>query len=128
MIGRTTAPGTVYDDPDTGKPAVFFVLQHLSIRVQGDFRLRVDVMNMSKPSFHFHDIECSSLTDSSRTVYEGNPLYSKNVYDKPMFETMTVITEPFEVFPPKEFPGRDPPTKLVKALLAQGMKLYPRMK
>jgi hypothetical protein len=38
LIGETVVSGTIYHDPDTGNPSVFFVFQQLSVRVQGDFR------------------------------------------------------------------------------------------
>jgi hypothetical protein len=98
LIGETVVPGTIYHDPETGTPQIFFIFQQLSVRIQGNFRLLCTVIDVTRYSL----------------------LISANM------DSVSVFSNPFVMYLPKMFPGIEGPTDLTKSLSIQGLKIFNR--
>ncbi len=94
LIGPKVVPGTIFNDPLTGLPTMFFVFPNLSVRVQGKYRIRCQVTDVGR---------------KSKLTRFGN-------------NTRVVFTDVFTMYPPNSFPGVVEPTDLDRSFVAQGMK------
>ncbi|KAF9515267.1 hypothetical protein BS47DRAFT_804058 [Hydnum rufescens UP504] len=86
------------DDQD--RPGIFFVFQDLSIRTEGQFRLKINLMTIAAGA----GTQTISSQDAAPVLAEA-------------------WTEPFNVYPPKRFPGVPDPTPLSTTFGRQGQKL-----
>ncbi|KAI5378000.1 hypothetical protein J4E82_003382 [Alternaria postmessia] len=88
-----------------GKPGFWFVLQDLSVRTEGTFRLKLSLF----------DIGAGDGTNG--TVHLNGPSKGKG----PCLATN--YTDPFTVYSAKKFPGVIESTKLSKCFAQQGIKI-----
>ncbi|KAJ5740021.1 Velvet complex subunit B [Penicillium manginii] len=103
LIGSLSASAFRLTDPDN-KIGVWFILQDLSVRTEGSFRLKMSFVNVGTPS-----------TDSSN----GAPVINQG--SAPVLAS--VFSEPFQVFSAKKFPGVIESTQLSKCFALQGIKI-----
>ncbi|KAL1793205.1 hypothetical protein ACET3X_008187 [Alternaria dauci] len=89
----------------SGKPGFWFVLQDLSVRTEGTFRLKLSLF----------DIGAGDGTNG--TVHLNGPSKGKG----PMLAS--AFTDPFTVYSAKKFPGVIESTKLSKCFAQQGIKI-----
>lgn len=104
LIGNPSINAVRLNDLD-GKPSFWFVLQDLSIRTEGTFRLK----------FFLFDISCGD--ESNGTVHADGPTQGKGPC------IATVLSEPFIVYSAKKFPGVIESTPLSKCFAQQGIKI-----
>jgi len=97
LIGSLTASAFRLTDPDN-KIGIWFVLQDLSVRTEGSFRLKMNFVNVGI---------------NGRLNTSGQPV--------PILAS--VFSEPFQVFSAKKFPGVIESTELSKCFATQGMKI-----
>ncbi|PWN42017.1 hypothetical protein IE81DRAFT_144873 [Ceraceosorus guamensis] len=100
LVGASVASANVLKD-ERDHTCIFFVLQDLSVRTEGSYRLKL----------LFADL--SSCRDGQSN--EGVSTALAEVY-----------TDPFTVYSPRRFPGMHDPTELSKKLAAQGVKIATR--
>ncbi|KAI9088811.1 velvet factor, partial [Phlyctochytrium arcticum] len=82
---------------EKGETGMYFAFPDLSVRVSGRFRLRFDVFDTA------------------------NPLSLNGVPAKG-----TILSDPFTVYHPKEFPGMTGSTSLSRCFAAQGVRIHIR--
>ncbi|KKK17202.1 VeA-like protein [Aspergillus ochraceoroseus] len=104
LIGSLSASAFRLTDPDN-KIGVWFILQDLSVRTEGVFRLKMSFVNVGS----------SSSNDAS------NGLSVINHGSAPVLAS--VFSEPFQVFSAKKFPGVIESTALSKCFALQGIKI-----
>ncbi|KAH6599181.1 hypothetical protein BASA50_003209 [Batrachochytrium salamandrivorans] len=97
IIGTTTALPQVLVDVD-GTPGVFFVFHDLSVRVQGSYTLRCQLLELS-------------TKDGQLPV---------------MVTRDVAFTHPLHMFSPKHFPGMGESTELSKCFARQGVPIHIR--
>ncbi|KAH7930656.1 hypothetical protein BV22DRAFT_1054359 [Leucogyrophana mollusca] len=85
------------------KPGIFFLFQDLSVRTEGQFRLRLRLMNVGAPP--------APESGALRVHTESSPVLAQT------------FTEPFVVYSAKRFPGVPDTTALSIAFGNQGQKL-----
>ncbi|CAG7983232.1 unnamed protein product [Penicillium nalgiovense] len=102
LIGSLSASAFRLTDPDN-KIGVWFILQDLSVRTEGTFRLKMS----------FVDVGTSAETSN------GAPVINHGT--APVLAS--VFSEPFQVFSAKKFPGVIESTQLSKCFALQGIKI-----
>ncbi|KAL4929211.1 velvet factor family protein [Aspergillus undulatus] len=105
LIGCLSASAFRLTDPDN-KIGVWFILQDLSVRTEGVFRLKFSFANVGRA--------VSDLNDSQvvEVINRGSaPILA------------TAFSEPFQVFSAKKFPGVIESTALSKCFALQGIKI-----
>lgn len=100
LIGSLSASAFRLTDPDN-KIGVWFILQDLSVRTEGIFRLKMNFVNVGAPSEN------------------GQPVLNHG--SAPVLAS--VFSEPFQVFSAKKFPGVIESTPLSKCFALQGIKI-----
>ncbi|KAJ5541794.1 Velvet complex subunit B [Penicillium pulvis] len=103
LIGSLSASAFRLTDPDN-KIGVWFILQDLSVRTEGSFRLKMSFVNVGTQS-----------TETSN----GAPVINHGT--APVLAS--VFSEPFQVFSAKKFPGVIESTQLSKCFALQGIKI-----
>ncbi|KAJ5820443.1 VeA-like protein [Penicillium riverlandense] len=103
LIGSLSASAFRLTDPDN-KIGVWFILQDLSVRTEGTFRLKMSFVNVGTQS-----------TETSN----GTPVINHG--SAPILAS--VFSEPFQVFSAKKFPGVIESTQLSKCFALQGIKI-----
>ncbi|EEA24905.1 hypothetical protein TMatcc_008006 [Talaromyces marneffei ATCC 18224] len=103
LIGSLSASAFRLTDPDN-KIGVWFILQDLSVRTEGTFRLKMNFVNVGT----------SQSPDAS-----GAPVLNHG--SAPVLAS--VFSEPFQVFSAKKFPGVIESTPLSKCFALQGIKI-----
>ncbi|KAJ5584722.1 Velvet complex subunit B [Penicillium hispanicum] len=103
LIGSLSASAFRLTDPDN-KIGVWFILQDLSVRTEGTFRLKMSFVNVGTQS-----------TETSN----GAPIINHG--SAPVLAS--VFSEPFQVFSAKKFPGVIESTQLSKCFALQGIKI-----
>ncbi|KAJ5887628.1 Velvet complex subunit B [Penicillium taxi] len=103
LIGSLSASAFRLTDPDN-KIGVWFILQDLSVRTEGTFRLKMSFVNVGTPS-----------------TEAGNGAPVINHDSAPVLAS--VFSEPFQVFSAKKFPGVIESTQLSKCFALQGIKI-----
>lgn len=103
LIGSLSASAFRLTDPDN-KIGVWFILQDLSVRTEGTFRLKMSFVNVGNPS-----------PDNGN----GTPVINHG--SAPILAS--VFSEPFQVFSAKKFPGVIESTQLSKCFALQGIKI-----
>ncbi|KAJ5239367.1 Velvet complex subunit B [Penicillium chermesinum] len=102
LIGSLSASAFRLTDP-ANKIGVWFILQDLSVRTEGHFRLKMSFVNVGTQS-----------TDPS-----GTPVINHG--SAPVLAS--VFSEPFQVYSAKKFPGVIESTALSKCFAMQGIKI-----
>ncbi|KAL5336288.1 velvet factor [Aspergillus crustosus] len=106
LIGCLSASAFRLCDPDN-KIGVWFILQDLSVRTEGIFRLKFSFANVGRA--------LSEFTDQQQVV---------EVINKGSAPILaTAFSEPFQVFSAKKFPGVIESTALSKCFALQGIKI-----
>ncbi|KAI9739765.1 MAG: hypothetical protein M1834_006485 [Cirrosporium novae-zelandiae] len=99
LIGSLSVSAQKLTDTD-GKMGVWFVLQDLSVRTEGTFRLKMSFVNVANPH------------NKSQLITAGSaPILA------------SAFSEPFQVFSAKKFPGVIESTNLSKCFATQGIKI-----
>lgn len=93
FIGQRISTGILLVDPVDNKQRIFFIFPDLAIRTTGEYKLQIDLINMDR---YF------SIHTSQSCVF-------------------TTITNGFDVYSSRKFPGVDQPTPLVRSFMAQGI-------
>lgn len=99
LVGAAVTSANVLRD-ETDQYCIFFVLQDLSVRAEGTYRIRLLFTDLAQ--------------QDGRTA-EGASEALAEVY-----------TDPFSVYTPRRFPGMLEPTALSKKLASQGIKIAVR--
>jgi hypothetical protein len=104
LIGMTAVNACRLNDLD-GKPGFWFVLQDLSVRTEGTFRLKLSLF----------DIGSNDGTNGTIHMNDGSKGKGPSL--------AATFTEPFTVYSAKKFPGVIESTKLSKCFAQQGIKI-----
>ncbi|PGG97115.1 hypothetical protein AJ80_09735 [Polytolypa hystricis UAMH7299] len=104
LIGSLSASAFRLTDPDN-KIGIWFILQDLSVRTEGSFRLKMNFVDVGKPSSPDQPGTSPMLNTGSAPVLA------------------TVFSEPFQVYSAKKFPGVIESTALSKCFAIQGIKI-----
>ncbi|UZJ55121.1 hypothetical protein CBS101457_004441 [Exobasidium rhododendri] len=99
LVGAAVTSANVLKD-EQDNYSIFFVLQDLSVRTEGIYRIRL------------------MFTDLARMTGQTNEGISDALAE--------TYTEPFSVYSPRRFPGMLEPTELSKKLASQGIKIAVR--
>lgn len=99
LIGSLTVNAFQLRDPK-GNEGHWFVLQDLSVRTEGSFRLKMS----------FFDV--GNRSEGGSKLHQGK---------RPVLAT--VFSQPFHVFSAKKFPGVIESTELSKCFAGQGIKI-----
>ncbi|OQO07427.1 hypothetical protein B0A48_07124 [Cryoendolithus antarcticus] len=114
LIGSLTVNASSLNDTKR-QPGFWFVLQDLSVRMEGHFRLKMNFIDVG--STLSNPPEPPSLA-SLGTAPPPNGLHKGRC---PVLAS--VFSEPFQVFSAKKFPGVIESTSLSKVFAAQGIKI-----
>ncbi|KAI5285602.1 Exocyst complex component 4, partial [Ascosphaera acerosa] len=109
LIGSLVASAFLLTDVE-GRLGIWFVLQDLSVRTEGNFRLKLNFINIG--------------IDEPATESGGDdtpPPPQLNQGTAPILAT--IFTEPFSVYSAKKFPGVIESTPLSKCFALQGIKI-----
>lgn len=102
FVGASVASANILKD-ETDRIGIFFVLQDLSVRTEGVYRIKLTLANLSGD-------------DGQLKAHGGISEALAGAY-----------TEPFTVYTPRRFPGVFEPTALSKKFAAQGVKIPVRV-
>ncbi|KAJ5724565.1 Velvet complex subunit B [Penicillium malachiteum] len=103
LIGSLSASAFRLTDPEN-KIGVWFILQDLSVRTEGTFRLKMSFVNVGTQS--------AEASNGAPVINHGTaPVLA------------SVFSEPFQVFSAKKFPGVIESTQLSKCFALQGIKI-----
>ncbi|KAI1621467.1 velvet factor [Exophiala viscosa] len=106
LIGSAAANAVKLDYQ--GEPGIWFVLQDLSVRTEGWFRLKFSLINLAE----------LIMNDSvNKEIATNRPLFN----EAPCLAAS--FSKPFKVFSAKKFPGVMETTQLSQAFAAQGIKI-----
>ncbi|EGD90465.1 hypothetical protein H112_01924 [Trichophyton rubrum D6] len=109
LIGSLSASAFKLSDP-AGKLGIWFILQDLSVRTEGMFRLKMNFVNVGTPQ---QALSRSGNTSSSTPVLNhGSAPVLASVY-----------SDVLQVFSAKKFPGVIESTPLSKCFAIQGIKI-----
>ncbi|KAF2630805.1 hypothetical protein BU25DRAFT_248150 [Macroventuria anomochaeta] len=100
LIGQTSVNAFKLNDPE-GKPGFWFVLQDLSVRTEGTFRLKFMIFNIGS----------GENVNSILAHGEKTPMLA------------SCFSDPFTVYSAKKFPGVIESTTLSKCFAQQGIKI-----
>ncbi|KAK4220153.1 velvet factor-domain-containing protein [Rhypophila decipiens] len=107
LIGSLAASAFRLSDPDD-KIGIWFVLQDLSVRTEGNFRLRFSFVNVGAPGA----LPNGQNAGSSSVINAGKaPVLA------------SVFSDVFQVYSAKKFPGVCESTVLSKCFATQGIKI-----
>ncbi|KAI2629859.1 hypothetical protein GGR54DRAFT_282413 [Hypoxylon sp. NC1633] len=105
LIGSLAASASRLTDP-TDKIGIWFILQDLSVRTEGWFRLRFSFINLRRPDTIPNGGSDADLLNRGRA-----PVLAQ------------VFSEKFQVYSAKKFPGVCESTALSKCFAVQGVKI-----
>ncbi|THV52501.1 hypothetical protein BGAL_0077g00140 [Botrytis galanthina] len=105
LIGSLSASAFRLTDPDD-RIGIWFVLQDLSVRTEGDFRLRFSFVNVGVPSAPQNNANSSCSVNTGKA-----PVLA------------SCFSEVFKVYSAKKFPGVVESTALSKCFATQGIKI-----
>ncbi|KAK4942212.1 hypothetical protein LTR10_017969 [Elasticomyces elasticus] len=106
LIGSAAANAVKLDFE--GEPGIWFVLQDLSVRTEGWFRLKFSLINLA---------ELIMNNGVNKEIATNRPLFN----EAPCLAAS--FSKPFKVFSAKKFPGVMETTPLSQAFAAQGIKI-----
>lgn len=115
LIGSLSASAFVLTD-DKGQEGIWFVMQDLSVRQEGIFRLKMSFVDVGNASRRGAD---GSVPISSQTL-DGR---SSNGLRTTAPVLASCFSKPFQVFSAKKFPGVIESTELSKTFANQGIKI-----
>ena len=107
LIGSASSSAFRLTDQN-GKVGLWFVLQDLSVRTEGWFRLKMNFFNLS--AFNLTDTENKATGPGTELLIEAPCLAS-------------VFSKPFKVWSAKKFPGVIETTPLSRQFARQGIKI-----
>lgn len=110
LIGSLSVSASYLTDTED-KTGYWFVLQDLSVRTEGNFRLRLAFMNLSVP--------LSPPGNSSQQI----PYINGSTQPSRVPVLATRFTDTFQVYSAKKFPGVKESTELSKKFANQGIKI-----
>ncbi|PQE20766.1 developmental regulator protein [Rutstroemia sp. NJR-2017a BBW] len=110
LIGSLSASAFRLTDPDD-RIGIWFVLQDLSVRTEGDFRLR----------FSFVNVGMSAMAAAQQNNGPQNQSSLVNTGKAPVLASC--YSEVFKVYSAKRFPGVVESTPLSKCFATQGIKI-----
>lgn len=113
LIGSLSASAFKLDD-NRKKPGIWFILQDLSVRTEGWFRLKVNFVNVGEPA---------TLDGSGRPGSSSQQAVRQTVTQTTAPVLASAFSKPFQVFSAKKFPGVIESTELSKAFAGQGIKI-----
>ncbi|KAI1341594.1 hypothetical protein F5Y15DRAFT_361606 [Xylariaceae sp. FL0016] len=105
LIGSLAASGSRLTDP-TDKIGIWFILQDLSVRTEGWFRLRFSFINLRRPGANSNGGSDAEVLNRGRA-----PVLAQ------------VFSDKFQVYSAKKFPGVCESTLLSKCFAQQGVKI-----
>ncbi|KAJ9628103.1 hypothetical protein H2204_009505 [Knufia peltigerae] len=122
LIGNTTASANLLYD-ENGKHGIWFVLQDLSVRTEGWFRLKVNLFNLAQPPFMEEESSNTNNgnTNGSNNKDEQTPANNELLKEAPLLAS--AFSKPFKVFSAKKFPGVIESTNLSRTFAKQGIKI-----
>lgn len=107
LIGALTASAFRLQDP-SDKIGIWFVMQDLSVRTEGNFRLRFSMCNVGMPS----------------KTPNGNPANQISIVNTGKAPILaSCYSDVFTVYSAKKFPGVVESTALSKCFATQGIKI-----
>lgn len=106
LIGSLAASAFRLTDPDD-RIGIWFVLQDLSVRTEGTFRLRFSFVNVG--------------TSSAASQSGGQPTTQVNQAKAPVLASC--FSDSFTVYSAKRFPGVVESTQLSRCFATQGIKI-----
>ncbi|KAK9361752.1 velvet factor-domain-containing protein [Lipomyces starkeyi] len=133
LIGSVVA--TAFKLHDTqGKLGVWFILQDLSVRTEGEFKLKASFVNLGSPLSPPSASTQSSSTPAPSTHGNGPHSHagdSPNAQQQPVMVVntgtarvqATCFSNPFRVYIAKRFPGVIESTELSRCFAMQGIKI-----
>lgn len=116
FVGASVASANILKD-EHDQLGIFFVLQDLSVRTEGTYRIKLMFADLASPS----STASPSPSSSSGTQSQGQMRLG---ISEALAET---YTEPFVVYTPRRFPGVIEPTVLSRKFAAQGVKIPVRV-
>ncbi|KAK9460708.1 velvet factor-domain-containing protein [Lipomyces oligophaga] len=143
LIGSVVATAFKLHDPD-GNLGVWFVLQDLSVRTEGEFKLKASFVNLGAPLVSQQSLAATrsimtptgaldgQLSDRQQqlipgSVSESDPSNSQQpvlvVNTGTVRVQATTFSAPFKVYIAKKFPGVIESTSLSKCFAMQGIKI-----
>jgi len=119
LIGSLAVNAFKLND-DQGKLGLWFVLQDLSVRTEGNFRLKCNFVDVGA-----HDgsgnVGGSGSVGGSAAAMVGGAAGQLNTGKAPVLAT--TYSDTFQVYSAKKFPGVIESTPLSKAFAGQGIKI-----
>ncbi|PWN21599.1 hypothetical protein BCV69DRAFT_298602 [Microstroma glucosiphilum] len=116
FVGASVASANILKD-EHDQLGIFFVLQDLSVRTEGTYRIKLMFADLASPS------STASPSPSSSSGTQGQGQMRLGISEA-LAET---YTEPFVVYTPRRFPGVIEPTVLSRKFAAQGVKIPVRV-
>ena len=108
LIGSLVASAFKLTDTDQ-KEGVWFILQDLSVRTEGWFRLKMNFINVGSP------------VDTRSANGNEQPQQTINTKSSPVLAS--IFSQPFQVFSAKKFPGVIESTAISREFAKQGIKI-----
>jgi len=118
LIGSLTASAFRLKD-DKKEMGIWFILQDLSVRTEGKFRLKFSFFNLAK----YRSPLKSGLTVNSTSETEEQRRGNVSLHRGSSKCLATVLSEVFQVSSAKKFPGMFDSTDLSKAFARQGIRI-----
>jgi hypothetical protein len=109
LIGSSSAGANLLQD-ECGEFGIWFVLQDISVRTEGWFRLKMNLFNLAQLTFNLEEGNRAPLTSGGELLNEAPCLAS-------------AFSRPFKVYSAKKFPGVIESTDLSKIFATQGVKI-----
>ncbi|KAK7903574.1 hypothetical protein LTR67_001594 [Exophiala xenobiotica] len=109
LIGSSSAGANLLFD-DSGETGIWFVLQDISVRTEGWFRLKMNLFNLQQLTFNLEEGNRAPLASGGELLNEAPCLAS-------------AFSRPFKVYSAKKFPGVIESTELSKTFANQGVKI-----
>lgn len=137
LIGSVVATAFKLHDPQ-GNLGVWFILQDLSVRTEGEFKLKLSFVNLGSPLALPSDAASRQNTNSPPTssslasmqaasqsqdvtIHNGQPVMVVNTGTASI--QATCFSQPFRVYIAKKFPGVIESTDLSRCFAMQGIKI-----
>jgi len=117
LIGSLAVNAFKLND-DQGKLGLWFVLQDLSVRTEGNFRLKCNFVDVGA---HDGSSGVAGSVGSSAAAMVGGAAGQLNTGKAPVLAT--TYSDTFQVYSAKKFPGVIESTPLSKAFAGQGIKI-----
>lgn len=120
FVGASVASANILKD-EHDQLGIFFVLQDLSVRTEGTYRIKLMFADLASPTSTASPSPSSSSGPQGQGQGQGQMRLG---ISEALAET---YTEPFVVYTPRRFPGVIEPTILSRKFAAQGVKIPVRV-